>query len=482
MQHSTKTNIRIFPDVVVGKQMRSHASKDSILSTPDELRMKGISSPVPNKQLDYGPGPDSLLVPNLLGHDRKRTGSLPISIDVRPSSELVRSSTVGARQGEEAKKSTKDVDSLPPISSKLSLTASPKFGKSSRSPSTSPNPDRSPNQDKKKFTFGENGSTNSLKSSPSHQVFSPPLSNSPQPSPPISPRPLRSVRCSSPVLPSQKLRSLPKNVSSDSFKTGDKPMFYSPQLPRSKKPDSSPHRRSTLKSVYSSANNQESPTKSAMLWTGYSQGSLKPLEGRELSNDSLDSQEHRKKILASAADIVNGLVIQRHQQLPKIRASSLSSPSLNRPLQQHNRALPSTEEEAEESSVDTLSLQLSNSGLEQKELNLPSFQPPFLKVDVKKVYCLLCVHARVCVRVYVCVRVRVCVCTCVCTCVCVCVCACVCVCMHAHVCVQLCVCVYMCVYVHACTRARVCASACACFYLAAILIWQFGKFLLAHQI
>ena len=401
MQQSVKANTRMFPDVVfsVGKQMRSYASKESILSSPDELRMKGISSPIPSKQIDYGPGPDSLLVPNLLSQERKRSGSLPISIDVRPSGELVRTSTVGSKLGEEIKK-PKDIETLPPISSKLSLTASPKFGRS-RSPSTSPN------QDKKKFNFTEDGSTNSLKSSPSHQIFSPTHSNSPQPSPPMSPRPLRSVRCSSPVLPSHRLTSLPRNMSSDSMKGSERPMFYSPQLTRSKKPDTSPRRNSTLKSSYSS-NNQESPTKSSMLWTGYSQGSLQPLEGRESSNDSLESQENRKKILASAADIVNGVIVQRHQQLPKIRSSSLSSPSLSRPLQQLNQAegLPSTvEEEMENCCIDNLSLQKSNSGLEQKDLSLPSFQPPFLNVEVKKVSC---VH----------------------------VCVCVCVCMHACVCVD----------------------------------------------
>lgn len=382
MQQSAKTNTRIFPDVIsVGKQMRSYTSKESILSSPDDLRMKGISSPVPSKQMDYGPGPDSLLVPNLLSSERrKRRGSLPITVDVQPSGELVRTSTVGARLGEEAKK-PKDVESLPPISSKLSLTASPKFGRS-RSPSTSPN------QDKKKFTFTEDGSTNSPKSSPSHQIFSPTHSNSPQPSPPISPRPLRSIRCSSPVLPSHRLTSVPRNMSSESLKASERPMFYSPQLTRSKKPDSSPRRNaSTLKSSYSTI--QESPTKSSRLWTGYSQGSLQPLEGRELSNDSLESQENRKKILASAADIVNGVIVQRHQQqLPKIKSSSLSSPSLSRPLQQRNQTegLPSTvEEEVEKCCVDTLSLQQSNSGLEQKDLSLPSFQPPFLNVEVKKV-------------------------------------------------------------------------------------------------
>ena len=363
--------------------MQSSASKDSILSTPDELRMKGISSPTPNKQMDYGP--DSLLIPSLLGHNRNRSGSLPISIDVQTSStsELTRTSTVGAKLGEEIKK-TKDVESLPPISSKLSLTASPKFGRS-RSPSISPN------QDKNKFSFTDDGNINSPKSSPLHQLISPTESNSPQPSPPMSPRPLRSVRCSSPVLPSHKIRSISKRTSADALKSVDKPMFYSPQLVRSKMIDFSPTHRhsSTNPKNCSSASNQESPAKSSMLWTGYSQGSLKPLEGKELSYDALECQENRKKILASAADVVNGVVIQRHQRLPKIKGSSLSSPTLNRPLQQRNQnegsALPSTREETGEYSADTLSLKQSNSGLEKIDLSFPSFQPPFLNVDVKKV-------------------------------------------------------------------------------------------------
>lgn len=371
--------------------MRSYTSKDSILSTPDDLRMKGISSPIPNKQIDYGPGPDSLLVPNLLAHERKRSGSLPISIDVQTRSELTRTYTVGAKPGEEIKK-TKDIESLPPITSKLSLTASPKFGRS-RSPSTSPN------QDKNKF---EDVNVNSPKSSPSHHLFSPTNSNSPQPSPPMSPRPHRSVRCSSPVLPSHKVRSLSKKASADALKPADRPMFYSPQLVRSKMLDSSPtHRHSStnLKNFSSNSNNQDPPTKVSTLWTGYSQGSLKPLEGRE-SYDALECQESRKKILASAADIVNGVVVQRHQRLPKIKGSSLSSPALNRPLQQHNLderlTLPSTKEE--ENSTGVLSLQLSNSGLEHKDLSLPSFQPPYLNVDVKKVQ----YHMLVCVCPFVC--------------------------------------------------------------------------------
>lgn len=374
----------MFPDVIVGKQMRSYSSKESILSSPDELRMRGISSPVPNKQ---GPGPESLLVPHLLGNERKRSGSLPISIDIQTTTELVRTSTIGAKPGEEVKK-TKDVEtSLPPISSKLSLTASPKFG---RSPSTSPNQEKSPNQDKVKFSFGEDsGSMNSPKSSPSHKIFSPP-NPSPQPSPPMSPRSLRSVRCSSPVLSSHKLKSFPKKLSVDSIKAGERPMFYSPQLARSKKPDTSPsHRHSSnnLKGYYSpTASTEESLAQSSTLWTGYSQGSLKPLEGRESSQESLECQENRKKLLASAADIVNGVVVQRHQPLPKIRASSLSSPSLSRSVQQgEGLTLPTTEEETEEGCAATLSLQHSNSGLEQKDLSLPSFQPPYLNVDVKKV-------------------------------------------------------------------------------------------------
>ena len=331
--------------------------------------------------MDYGP--DSLLVPSLLGHNRNRSGSLPVSTDERISSELTRTSTVGAKPGEEIKK-TKEVESLPPISSKLSLTASPKFGRS-RSPSTSPN------QDKNKFSFTDDGNVNSPKSSPLHQLISPTESNSPQPSPPMSPRPLRSVRCSSPILPSQKIRSLPKRTSADALKLGDRPMFYSPQLARSKMIDSSPTHRhsSTNPKNCLSTNNQDSPTKSSMLWTGYSQGSLKPLEGKELSYDALEYQENRKKILANAADIVNGVVIQRHQRLPKIKGSSLSSPTLNRPLQQRNQseglALASTKEETEESTADTLLLKQSNSGLEKIDLSFPSFQPPYLNVDVKKV-------------------------------------------------------------------------------------------------
>ena len=376
----------MFPDVILaGKQMRSYTSKDSILSSPDELRMKGISSPIPNKQIDYGPGPDSLLVPNLLAHERKRSGSLPVAIDVQTKSELTRTYTVGAKPGEEIKK-TKDLESLPPISSKLSLTASPKFGRS-RSPSTSPN------QDKNKFNLTEDVNVNSPKSSPSHQLFSPTNSNSPQPSPPMSPRPHRSVRCSSPVLSSHKVRSLSKKASADALKPADRPMFYSPQLVRSKMLDSSPtHRHSStnLKNFSPNTNNQDPPTKASTLWTGYSQGSLKPLEGRESSYDALECQENRKKILTSAADIVNGVVIQRHQRLPKIKGSNFSSPALNRPLQQHNQGegltLPSTKEEAEESCTSVLSLQQSNSGLELKDLSLPSFQPPYLNVDVKKVH------------------------------------------------------------------------------------------------
>ena len=384
--------------------MRSYTSKDSILSSPDDLRMKGISSPIPSKQIDYGPGPDSLLVPNLLGHERKRSGSLPVAIDVQTTSELTRTYTVGAKPGEEVKK-TKDIETLPPISSKLSLTASPKFGRS-RSPSTSPI------QDKTKF---EDGNVNSPKSSPSHQLFSPTNSNSPQPSPPMSPRPHRSVRCGSPVLPSHKVRSLSKRTSADALKSGDRPMFYSPQLVRSKMLDSSPtHRHSSnnLKNYSSNTNSQEPPTKGSTLWTGYSQGSLKPLEGRESSYDALECQENRKKILASAADIVNGVVVQRHQRLPKIKGSSLSSPALNIPMQQHNQGegltLPSTKEEAEESYADVLSLKKSNTGLEHKDLTLPSFQPPYLNVDVKKVQHYVCV----CVCV-LCVCPSMCMCECI---------------------------------------------------------------------
>ena len=367
--------------------MRPQVSKESILSSPDELRMKGICSPTPNKLIDTAPGPESLLVPNLRSHEKKRSDSLPVTIDVQTNDELVKTYTVGSKLGEGTQRN-KDIESLPPISSKVSLTASPKFGRS-RSPSTSPNPDKSgglsPNTDKKKFTFTEDG-LNSPKTSPSHQLFSPTGSNSPQPSPPLSPHALRSVRCSSPVLPSHKLKSYTKRLSIDSMKADNKPMFYSPQLTRSRRPDVSPNRRqsSTLKG-YSSSNAGSPVTKPAMLWTGYSQGSLKPLEGREPSIDSLEYQENRKKILASAADIVNGVVVQRHHRLPKIKASSLSSPTLARPLQQHNQSeLPSTEEEVE-LNLDTLSLEQSNSGLEQKELSLPSFQPPYLNVDVKKV-------------------------------------------------------------------------------------------------
>lgn len=363
-----------------GKQMRTQTSKESILSSPDELRMKGISSPTPSKQIDSGPGPESLLVPNLFGYNRKRSGSL--SSDVQTNSELTRTYTVGTRLAEDEVKRNKDVETLPPISSVVSLTASPKFGRS-RSPSTSPNPDKN-----KLFSFTEDG-LNSPKCSPSHQLFSPTNSNSPQSSPPISPRPLRSTRCSSPVLSSYKTRSYPKKMSIDALKANDRPMFYSPQLTRTRKPDSSPNRSFAIKSFYSSTDNQDSPTKPAMLWAGYSQGALKPIEGKEPSNNSLEYQENRKKILASAADIVNGVVVQRHQKLPKIKPNSLSSLS-SRPLQQRNQGegltLPSTEEETVESLIGVLSLEQSNSGLEQKELSLPSFQPPFLNVDVKKVH------------------------------------------------------------------------------------------------
>jgi len=360
--------------------MRTQTSDESILSSPDELRMKGISSPTPSKQIDSGPGPETLLIPNLFAYERKRSGSLPVPIDIQTNSELTRTCTVGARLAEEVKRN-KDVETLPPISSVVSLTASPKFGRS-RSPSTSPNPDKN-----KLFSLTEDD-LNSPKSSPSHQLFSPTNSNSPQPSPPISPRSLRPARCSSPVLSSHKTRSSPK-MSVDALKANNRPMFYSPQLARTRKPDSSPNRSSTMKNFFSSTNNQGSPTKPAVLWTGYSQGSLKPIEGKGPSNESLGCQENRKKILASAADIVNGVVTQRHQKLPKIRASTLSSPSLSRPLQQCNQGegltLPSTEEETEQSFTGVLSLEQSNSGLEQKKLSLPSFQPPFLNVDVKKV-------------------------------------------------------------------------------------------------
>jgi len=386
----SRSSARKLPDVAPVKPLRTQNSNESILSSPDELRFQGICSPTPSKQLDTGPGPDSLLVPKFFGSERGRSGSLPatISIDITNPDEhdtelrrtftdsgLTKKSVDGKR-----KKDVVDVkpsESFPPISSRISLTTSPRLERRHNgSPIMA-----------QKFSTAEEGI------SPSHQLFSPVAPSSPlSSSPPLSPRNLRSAKCSSPVLPHrQPTMSLPRTITADSFKFQidkgtEKPVFYSPQLPRSRKPDSSPShtkRASALKKYYSVSTQESSPQ--SHMWTGYSQGSLKPIDGRESSNESVET---RKKILAGAADIVNGVIVQRRQQLPKIKQQSVSSPSLGRHQTEviKTPTLASTDEEVpEQTSGDNLSLQKSNTGLEYKELNLPSFQPPFLHVEVKKV-------------------------------------------------------------------------------------------------
>jgi len=332
-----------------------------------------------------------LLVPKFFGNERKRSGSLPapISIDITNpdeyNTELRRTFTgSGLTKKSVDGKKKKDVidvkpsESFPPISSRVNLTTSPRLEKRHNG---------SPIMAQKKFSTAEEGT------SPSHQLVSPVGPSSPlSSSPPLSPHNLRSAKCSSPVLPHrQPTMSLPRTITADSFKFQvdkgtEKPIFYSPQLPRSSKPVSSPshtRRASTLKKYYSVGVQESSP--SSHMWTGYSQGSLKPIDGRESSNESAET---RKKILAGAADIVNGVIIQRRQQLPKIKQQSMSSPSLGRHQTEviKTPTLARTDEEVpEQTGDDNLSLQKSNTGLEYKELNLPSFQPPFLHVEVKKV-------------------------------------------------------------------------------------------------
>ncbi|XP_065882526.1 methionine synthase reductase-like isoform X2 [Dysidea avara] len=385
----SRSNTRILPEVAPAKPLRTQNSNESILSSPDELRFQGICSPTPSKQLDTGPGPESLLVPNFFAKERRRSGSLPaaITIDItnpdEHDTELRRTFTVsGLTKKSVDGKRKKDVvdikpsESFPPILSRASLTTSPRLERRHNG---------SPIMAQKKFTTAEEGT------SPSHQLVSPVVPSSPlSSSPPLSPRNLRSAKCSSPVLPRrQPTMSLPRTITADAVKFQvdkgvEKPVFYSPQLPRSRKLDSSPShtkRASTLKKYYSVT--QESSPPSHM-WTGYSQGSLKPIDGRESSNENVEA---RKKILAGAADIVNGVIVQRRQQLPKIKQQCVSSPSLGRHQTEVIKAptLASTDEEGpEQIGSGNLSLQKSNSGLEYKELNLPSFQPPFLHVEVKK--------------------------------------------------------------------------------------------------
>jgi len=379
----------MLPEVAPAKALRTQNSNESILSSPDELRFQGISSPTPSKQLDTLPGPESISVPKFFVGERRRSGSLPaaISIDItnpdEHDSELRRAFTGSGLTKKQVdgkrKNDVKPSESFPPISSRTSLTTSPRLDRRYNG---------SPIMGQKKFTVAEEGT------SPSHQLVSPVAPSSPlSSSPPLSPRNLRSAKCSSPVLPHrQPTMSLPRTITADSLKFQidkgtDKPIFYSPQLPRSRKPDVSPNhtkRASTLKKYYSVGTQESSPTSN--MWTGFSQGSLKPIDGRESFNESTET---RKKILAGAADIVNGVIIQRRQQLPKIKSQSVSSPSLGRQQTEviKTPTLASTVEEVpEQTVVGDLTLQKSNTDLEYKELNLPTFQPPFLHVEVKKVF------------------------------------------------------------------------------------------------